>query len=85
MPFFYETQLLGFSLANWVYFVTLCAAIMLVVLTGVAYTTLFERRVISALQVRVGPNRVGPLGLLQPIADGTVMMCGPPVSSPLRA
>jgi NADH-quinone oxidoreductase subunit H len=34
-----------------------------------AYMTWFERRVISRLQVRVGPNRVGPTGLLQPIAD----------------
>lgn len=38
-------------------------------LTGMAYMTWFERRVISRLQVRVGPNRVGPTGLLQPIAD----------------
>ena len=38
-------------------------------LTTMAYTTWFERRVISRLQVRVGPNRVGPNGLLQPLAD----------------
>jgi NADH-quinone oxidoreductase subunit H len=38
-------------------------------LTGMAYMTWFERRVISRLQVRVGPNRVGPTGLLQPVAD----------------
>ena len=40
-----------------------------VVLTGFAYTTLLERRVISFIQQRVGPNRVGPLGFLQPLAD----------------
>jgi NADH-quinone oxidoreductase subunit H len=38
-------------------------------LTGMAYMTWFERRAISRLQVRVGPNRVGPTGLLQPVAD----------------
>jgi len=35
----------------------------------VAYLTLWERKLISLIQVRLGPNRVGPLGLLQPIAD----------------
>ncbi len=36
---------------------------------AVAYTTLLERRVIGAMQVRIGPNRVGWHGVLQPIAD----------------
>ena len=37
---------------------------------AVAYLTYFERKVIGYMQVRIGPNRVGPLGLIQPIADG---------------
>ncbi len=41
-----------------------------VVLLHVAYATYFERKVIGHMQVRMGPTRVGPLGLLQPIADG---------------
>ncbi len=40
------------------------------VLTGFAYVTLLERRLLARFQLRVGPNRVGPLGLLQPLADG---------------
>ncbi len=40
------------------------------VLTGFAYVTLLERRLLARFQVRVGPDRVGPLGLLQPLADG---------------
>lgn len=39
-------------------------------LTGFAYTTLIERKILARIQVRVGPNRAGPLGLLQPVADG---------------
>ena len=44
--------------------------ILVPLLLGVAYTTYAERKIIGWMQVRMGPNRVGPLGLLQPIADG---------------
>jgi len=41
---------------------------------SVAYLTLAERKVIGYIQVRIGTNRVGPRGLLQPIADGLKLM-----------
>ncbi|HET7080023.1 MAG TPA: NADH-quinone oxidoreductase subunit NuoH [Chloroflexia bacterium] len=43
-------------------------------LTGFAYMTLFERRAVARLQGRLGPNRVGPAGLFQPIADGVKLV-----------
>ena len=46
----------------------------LILLGGFAYLTLYERRALARIQTRVGPNRAGPQGLLQPIADAVKLI-----------
>ena len=46
------------------------AVVLVILLTCVAYTVLLERKVVGRIQNRFGPSRVGPFGLLQPLADG---------------
>lgn len=56
--------------------ITAAKALLLIVvlLTAFAYATWFERRLIARIQWRLGPNRVGPMGLLQPLADGLKLL-----------
>jgi NADH-quinone oxidoreductase subunit H len=58
--------MLAYVLISFVKVVVVFGAMMLIV----AYSTLMERKVLGHMQVRFGPNRTGPFGLLQPIADG---------------
>ncbi|WP_085314633.1 NADH-quinone oxidoreductase subunit NuoH [Derxia lacustris] len=52
----------------------LIVAIVVPILLSVAYLTLWERKMIGWMHVRLGPNRVGPAGLLQPIADAVKLI-----------
>ena len=56
----------------WTVIKILCVLLPLMGL--VAYATLWERKLIGWIQIRVGPNRVGPIGLLQPIADAVKLL-----------
>ncbi len=47
---------------------------LVILLTGFAYLTLYERRALARIQTRIGPNRAGPQGLLQPIADAVKLI-----------
>lgn len=62
---------------NWSAFISsyIFAFVVLNVMLGLmAYMTYIERKVMAAMQDRVGPNRTGPFGLLQPIADGVKLL-----------
>jgi len=62
-----------YSLPEWIQYLTITTwkilFVMIAVILIVAFSTYFERKVIGSMQNRVGPNRVGPLGLGQPFAD----------------
>ena len=49
-------------------------AVLAPLMGAVAYLTLWERKLLGFMQVRYGPNRVGPAGLLQPIADAVKLL-----------
>src|ERR1700680_1602990 len=58
----------------WLFVVIKSALVLFVVVTTFAYAMLAERKVLAWMQLRPGPNRVGPWGLLQPAADAAKML-----------
>lgn len=72
----------GLVVANWwsagvwpvIWTLLKIVAVLLPLMGCVAYLTLWERKAIGWTQIRIGPNRVGPLGLLQPIADALKLL-----------
>ncbi|MHB1293193.1 MAG: NADH-quinone oxidoreductase subunit NuoH [Sulfuricella sp.] len=69
-------MLQGFFGFAWplVYSMAKIVAIVAPLMLGLAYLTYAERKIIGYMQVRIGPNRVGPKGWLQPIADGLKLL-----------
>ncbi len=58
----------------WLEWLIKSLVVTLGLLTGFAYLTLYERRALARIQARIGPNRAGPQGLLQPIADAVKLI-----------
>lgn len=62
------------DLASIIEWVIKSVILIFVLLTGFAYLTLYERKALARIQVRIGPNRAGPGGWLQPVADGVKLI-----------
>jgi NADH-quinone oxidoreductase subunit H len=59
---------------TWLIWIIKAFVLIMGLLTGFAYLTLYERRALARIQTRIGPNRAGPQGLLQPIADAVKLI-----------
>lgn len=73
-----DSEVQTLSLTNIMYFINLLTTIIPILL-AVAFLTLLERKVLGYIQLRKGPNIVGPYGLLQPIADAVKLFTKEPI------
>jgi NADH-quinone oxidoreductase subunit H len=64
----------GLNLAVWIILVVKTVAIFVIVLGSVVFMVMYERKAVAQLGVRYGPNRAGPNGWLQSVADGTKLL-----------
>ena len=62
------------DLGTWIEWIVKALIMIVVLLLGFAYTTYMERKFLARFQTRYGPNRAGPFGLLQPVADGVKLI-----------
>ncbi len=58
------------TLAQLIEYIIKSGLILIAMTAGFAYVTYYERKALARIQVRIGPNRAGPWGILQPVADG---------------
>ena len=63
-----------YSIPWWAIALIKTAVILFIVLTTFAYAMVFERKIMAWMQLRPGPNRVGPWGMMQPAADAVKML-----------
>jgi NADH-quinone oxidoreductase subunit H len=75
---------MGIFLLNLATAILLSIVKVVCLLVAIAYFTLAERKIMAAVQRRVGPNVVGPFGLLQPLADG-LKLAGKELAIPAQA
>ena len=74
LPLQLMEQYLGHDLATLGWALLKIVCVLAPLMGAVAYLTLAERKIIGFMQIRIGPNRVGPMGLLTPIADAVKLI-----------
>src|SRR5438445_12564349 len=77
---FFTADPVGQAILRAVIILLECLAVTVPLLVAVAYMTYVDRKVWASIQLRRGPNAVGPFGLLQPFADGFKLVLKGPIA-----